>query len=185
MLERWLENFLFASRWLLAPLFVGLALSLIVLVLKAGQTLWEIALHAFKATESEVILHLLGLVDLTLTASLIVIVIFSGYENFVSRIDPGAHTDWPEWMAKIDFAGLKLKLLSSIIAISAIQVLRAFMEVRTISDRELMWYAILHCAFIISGLFMALTDRISGEGHQGGAALEPKVEPDHRPNPHA
>jgi uncharacterized protein (TIGR00645 family) len=174
MIERWLENFLFASRWLLAPLFVGLALSLVVLVLKAGQTLWQIALHAFTATESEVILHLLGLVDLTLTASLIVIVIFSGYENFVSRIEPGDHTDWPEWMAKIDFAGLKLKLLSSIIAISAIQVLRAFMEVRTITDRELMWYAILHGVFIVSGLFMALTDRISGEAH---AAPAPKTPP--------
>jgi uncharacterized protein (TIGR00645 family) len=170
MIERWLENFLFASRWLLAPLFVGLALSLIVLVLKAGQTLWEIALHAFSATESQVILQLLGLVDLTLTASLIVIVIFSGYENFVSRIDPGAHTDWPEWMAKIDFAGLKLKLLSSIIAISAIQVLRAFMEIRTISDRELMWYAIIHGVFILSGLCMALTDRLSGESHAAAPA---------------
>ena len=165
MIERWLENFLFASRWLLAPLFVGLALSLVVLLVKAGQALWEIAMHVFTATESEVILHLLGLVDLTLTASLIVIVIFSGYENFVSRIDPGEHADWPEWMAKIDFAGLKLKLLSSIIAISAIQVLRAFMEVKTISDRDLMWYAIIHCVFIVSGLFMALTDRISGEAH--------------------
>ena len=118
MIERWIENLLFASRWLLAPLFMGLALSLVVLLVKAAQALWEIAIHVFSATESEVILHLLGLVDLTLTASLIVIVIFSGYENFVSRIDPGAHTDWPEWMAKIDFTGLKLKLLSSIIAIS-------------------------------------------------------------------
>ena len=177
MLERWLENFLFASRWLLAPLFVGLALSLVVLLVKAAQALWEIAAHVFTATESEVILHLLGLVDLTLTASLIVIVIFSGYENFVSRIDPGDHTDWPEWMAKIDFAGLKLKLLSSIIAISAIQVLRAFMEVKTISDRELMWYAIMHGVFIVSGLCMALTDRLTGEVHDAPAP-KPAPPPD-------
>lgn len=173
MIERWLEYFLFSSRWLLAPLFVGLALSLVVLVLKAGQTLWQIAIHAFTATESEVILHLLGLVDLTLTASLIVIVIFSGYENFVSRIEPGEHTDWPEWMAKIDFAGLKLKLLSSIIAISAIQLLRAFMEIKSITDRELMWYAIIHCVFIASGVFMALTDRISGDSHAEPAGKVP------------
>lgn len=165
MIERFLENFLFASRWLLAPLFVGLALSLTVLLLKAGQVLWEIAAHAFSASETEVILHLLSLVDLTLTASLIVIVIFSGYENFVSRIDPGAHTDWPEWMAKIDFAGLKLKLVSSIIAISAIQVLRAFMEIKTTSDRDLMWYAILLMVFVVSALLMALTDKWSGDSH--------------------
>ena len=173
MIERWLENFLFASRWLLAPLFVGLALSLVVLLVKAGQALWEIALHIFTATESEVILQLLGLVDLTLTGSLVVIVIFSGYENFVSRIDPGDHTDWPEWMAKIDFAGLKLKLLSSIIAISAIQLLRAFMEVKSISNRDLTWYAILHGVFIVSGLCMALTDRLSGEAHAAPAPRAP------------
>ena len=172
MIERWVENILFASRWLLAPLFLGLAASLLVLVLKAGQAVWEIATHALTATESDVILHLLGLVDLTLTASLIVIVIFSGYENFVSRIDPGAHADWPEWMAKIDFAGLKLKLLSSIIAISAIQLLRAFMDLKAYSDRDLMWYAIIHVVFIASGVLMALTDWLSGEDHGKATATK-------------
>ena len=172
MIGRWIEHALFASRWLLAPLFLGLAVSLLVLVVKAGQAVWEIATHVLIATESDVILHLLGLVDLTLTASLVVIVIFSGYENFVSRIDPGAHTDWPEWMAKIDFAGLKLKLLSSIIAISAIQLLRAFMDVKAYSDRDLMWYAIIHVVFIASGVLMALTDWLSGEDHGKATATK-------------
>ena len=97
---------------------------------------------------------------------LIVIVIFSGYENFVSRIDAAEHADWPEWMAKIDFTGLKLKLLSSIVAISAIQLLRAFMDVKNTADRELWWYVVIHLVFVASGLVLALTDRLSE--HQPG-----------------
>jgi uncharacterized protein (TIGR00645 family) len=110
-----------------------------------------------------VILGVLTLVDLTLTGSLIVIVIFSGYENFVSRIDASQHEDWPEWMSKIDFTGLKLKLMSSIVAISAIQLLKAFMNVQKSSDRDIAWLVGIHMVFVISGLLLALTDRVSGE----------------------
>ena len=127
-MERLLERFLFSSRWLLAPFYAGLVLALVVLLIKALQELAHFVLHAFNATEAEVILGVLTLIDLTLTGSLIIIVIISGYENFVSKIDESEHKDWPEWMGKIDFTGLKLKLLSSIVAISAIQVLKAFMN---------------------------------------------------------
>ncbi len=113
---------------------------------------------------------MLALIDLTLTGSLILIVIFSGYENFVSKIQHSDHEDWPDWMSKIDFSGLKLKLLSSIVAISAIQVLKAFMNLKNMSDRDLLWYAAIHMVFVISGLFMAWTDRISGEAHSGKAS---------------
>ena len=164
MIERLLEKFLFSSRWLLAPFYVMLVVALGILMLKGFQETFHFVSHAFKATESEVILGVLALVDLTFTGSLIVIVIFSGYENFVSKIEPGDTKDWPEWMGKIDFAGLKLKLLSSIVAISAIQVLKAFMNIKNISDRELMWLVGVHVVFVISGLIMALTDKI-GEGH--------------------
>ena len=92
------------------------------------------------------------------------IVIFSGYENFISKIDVDEHKDWPEWMGKIDFTGLKLKLMSSIVAISAIQVLKAFMNVKNLSDRDLMWYVVLHLVFVGSGLLLALTDRVSEGG---------------------
>ena len=163
--ERLIEQFLFASRWLLAPFFMALVVALAVLLFKALQELWHFVTHAFTATESEVILAVLALIDLTLTGSLILIVIFSGYENFVSKIQHSDHEDWPEWMSKIDFSGLKLKLLSSIVAISAIQVLKAFMNVKNMSDRDLMWYAAIHMVFVISGLFMAWTDRLSGEAH--------------------
>jgi uncharacterized protein (TIGR00645 family) len=165
MIERLLERFLFASRWLLAPFYVMLVAALGVLLLKAAQELLHFVSHAITATESEVILGVLALIDLTLTGSLIVIVIFSGYENFVSRIDPGDTEDWPEWMGKIDFAGLKLKLLSSIVAISAIQVLKAFMNVKNTSDRDLTWLVAIHIVFVVSGLVMALTDRFSEGGH--------------------
>jgi uncharacterized protein (TIGR00645 family) len=161
MLERAIEKFLFASRWLLAPFFIALALALAVLLVKMGQAFYEFALHAWSGTESDAILGILGLIDLTLTGSLIVIVIFSGYENFVSRIDAAEHADWPEWMAKIDFTGLKLKLLSSIVAISAIQLLRAFMDVKNTTDRELWWYVVIHLVFVASGLVLAVTDRLS------------------------
>lgn len=167
-IESMLENILFSSRWLLAPFYLGLALSLIVLLIKFLAELAHIAAHAFTATESEVILGVLALVDLALTGSLIIIVIFSGYENFVSRIDHGDHKDWPEWMGKIDFSGLKLKLLSSIVAISAIQLLKQFMTVGKVSDRDLMWLVIIHVVFVVSSVFLALSDRLSGHGNGGG-----------------
>jgi uncharacterized protein (TIGR00645 family) len=178
-IEVWLEKFLFASRWLLAPFYVALVVALFVLLLKAMQELWHFSTHALSLTESEVILAVLALIDLTLTGSLILIVIFSGYENFVSKIRHTDHEDWPEWMGKIDFSGLKLKLLSSIVAISAIQVLKAFMSLKNISDRDLAWYVGIHMMFVVSGLFMAWTDRISGEGHDAKAAGKDTAKSDH------
>lgn len=169
MIERVLEKFLFASRWLLAPFYVALVFALAGLLFKAMQELFHFVTHVFWASESEVILGVLALVDLTFTGSLIVIVIFSGYENFVSKIDEANHKDWPEWMGKIDFSGLKLKLLSSIVAISAIQVLKAFMNVNNISDRDLIWLVVIHVVFVLSGVVLALTDRISEAGHKGGS----------------
>jgi uncharacterized protein (TIGR00645 family) len=162
---RALEAILFASRWLLAPFYLLLVLALAGLLIKALQEAFHFLSHVFTATEAEVILGVLALIDLTFTGSLIVIVIFSGYENFVSKIDASAHRDWPDWMSKIDFSGLKLKLISSIVAISAIQVLKAFMNVKGTSDRDLMWYVAIHLVFVGSGLVMALSDRISGDAH--------------------
>jgi uncharacterized protein (TIGR00645 family) len=169
--ETVLEKMLFASRWILAPFYLGLAASLIVLLIKFLGELIHIAAHAFTATESEVILGVLALVDLALTGSLIVIVIFSGYENFVSKIDHSGHEDWPAWMGKIDFTALKLKLLSSIVAISAIQLLKQFMSIKQASERELFWLVCIHVVFVVSSVLLALSDRIAehgGAGHEGG-----------------
>lgn len=156
------ERTIFASRWLLAPFFLGLALSVIVLLIKFATELVHIVLHAFSMSETEAILGVLALVDLTLTASLLIIVIFSGYENFVSKIDHSGHKDWPEWMGTIDFTGLKLKLLSSIVAISAIQLLKQFFSIGTVSKTDLMWLVIVHVVFIFSSVLLALSDRIAG-----------------------
>ena len=166
-LERGLETLLFASRWLLAPFFVGLALSIVVLLFKFIKELFHIAAIAYEATGSQLVAEVLSLVDLTLTASLLIIVVFSGYENFVSRIDHAGHRDWPEWMGSIDFAGLKLKLLSSIVAISAVQILKLFLSLATVSDRELMWSVVIHVLFVVSSVLLALSDWIAnGSGHK-------------------
>jgi uncharacterized protein (TIGR00645 family) len=153
-----------------APFYVALVIVLAVLMLKALQELWHFVTHAFAATEAEVVLAALTLIDMTFTGSLIVIVILSGYENFVSKIQGDDHEDWPEWMGKIDFSGLKLKLMSSIVAISAIQVLKAFMSLKTISDRDLYWYVGIHMVFVISGLIMAWSDKITGSTHDAAHA---------------
>lgn len=161
--ERGLGSVLSFSRWLLAPFYVLLVVTLAGLLLKALQEAWHFITHVLTATEAEVILGVLALIDLTFTGSLIVIVIFSGYENFVAKIDTGTSRNWPAWMSQIDFSGLKLKLISSIVAISAIQLLKAFMNVKGTSDRDLMWYVVVHLVFVVSGVLMAWTDRISGE----------------------
>jgi uncharacterized protein (TIGR00645 family) len=100
-------------------------------------------------------------------------VIFSGYENFVSKINHSGHKDWPEWMGTIDFTALKLKLLSSIVAISAIQLLKQFMTVATVSDRDLFWLVVIHVVFVSSAVLLALSDRISGGGHAAPAPPVP------------
>jgi uncharacterized protein (TIGR00645 family) len=166
--EHGLESVLFNSRWLLAPFYLGLVVSLAVLMLKFMMMLWEFILHAFGAKESDIILGVLSLIDVSLTGNLILIVVFSGYENFVSKIDPGDHPDWPDWMTKVDFAGLKQKLLASIVAISAIQVLKAFMNLDSTFDAQKMgWLVGIHIVFVVSTLILALSDRW-GSDHGSG-----------------
>jgi uncharacterized protein (TIGR00645 family) len=116
------------------------------------------------ASEQAVLLWVLGVIDLTLTAALVIIVVFSGYENFVAEIG-AEHRSWPRWMAKIDFSGLKLRLMSTIVAIAAIQVLRLFVDVKNVADRELAWSAGLLGAFVGTALLLALADRLGGEKH--------------------
>ena len=162
--ERGFESVLFNSRWLMAPFYLGLVVSLLVLLLKFVMMLWEFVLHAPGAKETDIILGVLSLIDVSLVGNLIVIVVFSGYENFVSRIDPGGHPNWPEWMTKVDFAGLKQKLLASIVAISAIHVLKAFMNIDAAFDAtRMVWLVGVHLVFVISALLLTLTDRWGGD----------------------
>ena len=162
---KFLETALFASRWLMVFFYFTLIASLGVLVVKAGQHCVDMVLHMWTQTETEVILEVLGLVDLTLTGALVVIVIFSGYENFVSRVDSNEHKSWPEWLGKIDFAGLKLKLLSAIVAIAAIHLLRHYLEVGDASAADLKWHALILMVFVVTGLLLALGDKIGEKDH--------------------
>ena len=151
---------IFNSRWLLAPFYLGLIVSLVLLLVHFVRQLAEFVLHIVEAKESDVILGVLGLIDVTFTANLIVIVIFSGYENFVSKLDAGDR-DRPEWMTKVDFGGLKQKLMTSIVAISAIQVLKAFMNIDKYGNTSLAWLVGIHVVFVVSLLCLAIVDRLS------------------------
>src|SRR5436190_13224975 len=158
--ERGFESMLFNSCWLMAPFYFGLVVSLAVLLFKFCAVLWEFIVHTPGSKESDIILGALALIDLSLTGNLILIVVFSGYENFVSKIDPGGHPDWPEWITRVNFGGLKQKLMASIVAISAIQVLKAFMNLDAAFDPAKMgWLAGVHLVFVISTLLLALSDR--------------------------
>ena len=162
--KRGFEYVLFNSRWLLAPFYVGLVVALAVLLLKFMRMLGEFILHAPGAKSSETILDALSLIDVTLVGNLILIVVFSGYENFVSRIDTSGNPNWPIWITKSDFAGLKQKLLASIVAISAIHVLEAFLNIDHAFDATKMtWLVAVHLVFVISALLLALSDRWTAE----------------------
>jgi uncharacterized protein (TIGR00645 family) len=166
--ERLFERFLFASRWLMAPFYLGLVLALVCLILIFARDLVDEMSKLATLSETDVIVWVLSLVDLSLAANLLVMVIFAGYENFVSKMDIGDHPDRPSWMGRIDFSGMKLKLIASIVAISAIHLLRAFMEVGTVDDRSLRWMVIIHLAFVVSGVLLALMDWIAerADAHQ-------------------
>ena len=160
MLERIVERLLFACRWLLAPLYLGLALGLIALGLKFFQEAFHLLSYIWAATEAELVLTVLALIDIALVGSLIVMVMFSGYENFVSRID-AAGTASLDWLGKMDAGTLKLKVAASIVAISSIHLLRVFMNAQQISNDKILWYVVLHLTFVISAVLLGVLDRIA------------------------
>lgn len=164
VVERTLEKGLFASRWLMAPFYVGLVFAIVALMVKFGQELFHLLSHVTEAKESDVVLGVLALIDLSLAANLLLIVTLSGYENFVSKIEIDDHKDKQDWHGKVDFGGLKLKLIASIVAISGIHLLKIFMDIAKYSDRDIFWATIIHVVFVASGVFLALMDKIAGHG---------------------
>jgi uncharacterized protein (TIGR00645 family) len=188
-MERFIERLFFASRWLLAPIYFGLSVALIILGIQFFMELYhafqhvlapevahevvEGALGAAKVAtskEAEIVLSLLALVDLSLVAGLIVMVMFSGYENFVSKIDidPASGGDKLGWLGKLDAGTLKMKVAASIVAISSIHLLRKFMEAQDIDNDKLLWYVIIHMTFVFSAVLMGVLDRITSAGHRKG-----------------
>ena len=163
------ERLLFVSRFLLAPLYLALAISLVAILYKAGLHLFELLSQLPNLADEDVLLSELGIVDLTLTASLVVIVFLSGYTNFVAPVAMRKDDGRPHWIAEIDFTELKLKLMASIVAISAIKLLEGFMNVEKEPDRELYWLAGLHLTFVVSTLVLAIADRVSPHTHPSHA----------------
>ncbi|PTT71965.1 hypothetical protein DBR41_29980, partial [Pseudomonas sp. HMWF010] len=151
-LETALERGLFASRWLMAPFYVGLVIALAALLVVFFQELFRELPHILAMTPEDAILMALTLIDLSLAANLLVIVILSGYENFVSKIDTASHEDRPDWMGTVDFSGLKMKLIASIVAISAIALLKAFLKLTepgiALDQPRLFWLVVVHLSFV-------------------------------------
>ena len=172
-LESGLEAVLFGSRWLMAPFYLLMVAALGMLLVKFGQETWHIVTHTMSMTESDAVLAVLSLIDITLTGNLLLMVLFAGYENFVSKMDVKDHPDRPEWMGKVDFAGLKLKLIASIVAISGINLLKNFMALDGVTmspgkEQQLFWMVVIHLVFIASGVMLAVMDKIvavTGQRH--------------------
>lgn len=160
-MEQLIERALYAARWLLAPIYLGLSLLLVALALKFFQEIFHILPTLWEMRESELVLTMLALVDLTLVGSLIVMVMLSGYENFVSQLDIKESTPKLEWLGKLDAGSLKLKVATSIVAISSIHLLKIFMEVPQHEDSKLMWYVIIHMTFVVSALLMGVLDKFT------------------------
>lgn len=177
-MESLIERLLFASRWILAPVYLGLSLALVALGITFFVEVFNVFSHVFtdvvthsEDAEANLVLSLLAMVDLVLVGSLIIMVMFSGYENFVSKLDVDEGSEKLGWLGTLDANSLKLKVASSIVAISSIHLLRAFMDARETPNDKLMWYVIIHLTFVISALLMGVLDRIAFAAHR-----EPKTE---------
>lgn len=166
-IETRFERGLFASRWLMAPMYLGLVVSLAMLTIVFTRELIYYLPQVFVMSAEEAILVVLTLIDLSLAGNLLLIVLFSGYENFVSKLDIEDSVDRPSWMGTVDFSGLKMKLIASIVAISGIHLLKRFMEIgeadaeAPFNESHLYWLVIIHLTFVVSGVLLAFMDWLS------------------------
>ncbi|MEY4136555.1 MAG: hypothetical protein RL205_683 [Actinomycetota bacterium] len=160
--ERGVELVIFNGRWLLIPFYLGLLIGLLVLVLKFIQAFAHLISVAADSTLKQITISLLEMLDIVLLANLILIVIFSGYENFVSKIAAADKSeDRPSWMGKVDFSGLKIKLIGSLVAISVIQLLAIFLEPESMNTTQVFWMIMIHLTFVVSGVLFAVMDYIA------------------------
>jgi uncharacterized protein (TIGR00645 family) len=165
-MERLIEKTLYASRWLLTPIYLGLALTLVALAVKFFQEIFHVFSNIIAISDSDLVLSILSLIDITLVGSLIVMVMFSSYENFVSKIDLDEGDEKLDWLGKLDAGTLKLKVAASIVAISSIHLLQVFMEITQIDNDKLLWYVIIHMTFVLSALLLAVLDKIAFSEHR-------------------
>ena len=164
-LEEVTEKALFGSRWILAPIFLGLSIALLALGIKFFQEAYHLIAEVLVKEEADLVLKVLALIDISLVGSLIVMVMFSGYENFVSTIDAKG-TETLGWLGKMDSGTLKLKVAVSIVAISSIHLLRIFMQAEQIENEKIMWYILLHMTFVVSAVLLGVLDKMSFAKHR-------------------
>jgi len=160
-IEHFLERFIFASRWLLAPFYLGLVGAIALLLIKFAKEFLNLLPVVVSGEGNQVMVGVLTLVDVALVANLLIIIVFAGYENFVSKIDTGDHEDRPDWMGHVSFTDLKIKVIGSIVAISGIELLKAFVSIEAYTNEQLAWKVGLHMAFVVSGVLFALMDRLT------------------------
>ncbi len=164
-MERFIENAMYASRWLLAPIYFGLSLGLLALVLKFFQEIFHILPNVFAMGEADLILVTLSLIDMALVGGLLVMVMISGYENFVSQLDIDEGKEKLSWLGKMDSGSLKMKVAASIVAISSIHLLKIFMDAKSYDPEHLKWYVIIHMAFVASAFAMGYLDKLTKHDH--------------------
>jgi uncharacterized protein (TIGR00645 family) len=162
-----LPKLIFASRWLQVPLYLGLIVAQVVYVILFLKELWHLVAHSFDATEQQIMLVVLGLIDVVMISNLLIMVIVGGYETFVSRMELNKHPDQPEWLSHVNASVLKIKLAMAIIGISSIHLLRTFIEAgnlgspgAALTETGIMWQTIIHTVFILSAIGIALVDRM-------------------------
>ncbi|MFD6166269.1 TIGR00645 family protein [Oerskovia sp. NPDC060287] len=183
-----LGYFIFASRWLQVPLYLGLIVAQVVYVWQFMKELWHLTEGAFSGhglTEADTMLYVLGLVDVVMISNLLIMVIVGGYETFVSRIRLDDHPDQPEWLSHVNANVLKTKLAMSIIGISSIHLLRTFIDSARVPEQQMLWQVVIHLAFVVSALALAVIDRMSLTAHQraANAVAAGEAEPDPRLSP--
>lgn len=163
-MEKVIEKMLYRSRWVLAPIYLGLSLAVIALAIKFFQEVGHLMMHVFTVKESDLILTILTLIDIAMVGGLLIMVMMSGYENFVSQLDVGDNEEKLGWLGKMDSASLKAKIAASIVAISSIHLLKQFMaiDMKTPADQfpseALYWYVVIHITFVVSAFLMGYLD---------------------------
>lgn len=160
-MERLIERLMYASRWLLAPIYLGLSLTLVALGIKFFQEIFHLLPHVFELAETEIVLVVLSLIDIALVSGLIIMVMFTSYENFVSRLDMDESTEKLSWLGTLDTSSLKNKVAASIVAISSIHLLKVFMNASNVENEKLLWYVIIHLTFVLSAVAMGILDKVT------------------------
>lgn len=164
-MEMLLERGMYAARWILAPIYLGLSLALVALGIKFFQELFHILPNILAIKESDLILVVLSLIDIALVGGLMVMVMFSGYENFVSRLDIDGQSEKLSWLGKVDSSSLKNKVAASIVAISSIHLLKIFVNADNVGNDKLLWYVIIHLTFVASAFAMGVLDKMTRSNH--------------------